>query len=367
MDRHSGARGSAAEKSCVACLDKGRETRRVACGHHYCRSDLRRLVELAISDRARWPPRCCHQRGGEVADEDVSWALPDGEQYGRYLRLRFERAAPRHYCSRPQCSEVIDAGTADDDGVVVCPRCGAGTCARCRQGQHRGIGCDQAPDDGLNGLMRRERWRRCGRCGGVIDRVAGCNRITCYCGHEFCYICGEPCRMCRCPLIPPGVPLPATDNGPGDNTNNVPVVFGEGHGTSQHFPAPQGPYPQRPAAGGPPRAGPFMAFGMNVQLPLRPLPADQVYFYPHAWFPAARRHPFRHGGYRNGYAVGPIHNQLSGTGFGFVPLPVYQPTRHVHRTTAARENHGPQIPFIPHLYVAAHVSGARQPHQYPLV
>ncbi|RYP77844.1 hypothetical protein DL771_000941 [Monosporascus sp. 5C6A] len=104
--------------------------------------------------------RAGRQRGGEATGEDVSWTLLDDGWYDRYLRLRVDRAAPRHYCSRPQHREVIDLETADGDGVVFCRHCGAGTCARCRQDQHRAISCDQAPDDGLNGLMRRGRWRR---------------------------------------------------------------------------------------------------------------------------------------------------------------------------------------------------------------
>ncbi|RYO74032.1 hypothetical protein DL764_011007 [Monosporascus ibericus] len=177
--------------------------------------------------------------------------------------------------------------------------------------------------------------------------------------------------MCCCPSIPPGVLLPTTDNGPGeDNDNDVPGVFGEEHRSFQHFLAPQSPYPQRPAAAGPPRAGPFVAVGMNVQLPLRPLPADQVYIYAHALFPAASRHPFYRGGFLDGgsgYAVGPIHSQPPGTGFGLVPLPAYQLTHHVYRTMPARENHGLQIPFILHPYAPTHMRRARQPRQHPFM
>ncbi|RYP24243.1 hypothetical protein DL765_000738 [Monosporascus sp. GIB2] len=308
---------------------------------------------------ARVRPPLLPPAGGEVTEEDVSWMRPDHEQYDRYLRLCVERAAPGHRCSRPQRSEVIDAAAADGDGVVVCRRCGVSTCARCRRGQHRGIGYDQAPGDGLNGLMRRERLAQV--------RAVRLHYRPCYCGHEFCYICGEAWQACRCPIISPGVPLPAADNGQEAN-NNVPVVFPEGHGAFQHFPAPQAPYPRRPAAGGPPRAGPFMIPFMNFRLPLRPLPADQFYIHLHPWSPRALRHPFYRGGYLgggNGYAVGPIHDQLSGTGFGFVPPPGYQPAHRVHRTTPARKDHGHQIPLILHPYGVSQMNGARQPHHHP--
>jgi hypothetical protein len=34
--------------------------------------------------------------------------------------------------------------------------------------------------------------RACPRCRATIERSAGCNHMTCHCGHEFCWLCGEP-------------------------------------------------------------------------------------------------------------------------------------------------------------------------------
>ena len=41
-------------------------------------------------------------------------------------------------------------------------------------------------------LEMTKKYRQCGKCGQVIEKIEGCTHMTCTCGNYFCYSCGEP-------------------------------------------------------------------------------------------------------------------------------------------------------------------------------
>src|SRR3989338_4778288 len=41
-------------------------------------------------------------------------------------------------------------------------------------------------------LNRERNEQSCPHCGIIIAKIEGCNHITCYCRHEFCWICRQP-------------------------------------------------------------------------------------------------------------------------------------------------------------------------------
>ncbi|KAK8078008.1 hypothetical protein PG996_004178 [Apiospora saccharicola] len=57
---------------------------------------------------------------------------------------------------------------------------------------------DNAEAIALRAFARQQGWAECGRCGRIIDRIEGCNHITCPCSYEFCYACGSEWRVCPC-------------------------------------------------------------------------------------------------------------------------------------------------------------------------
>ncbi|KAK8046735.1 hypothetical protein PG996_014799 [Apiospora saccharicola] len=63
---------------------------------------------------------------------------------------------------------------------------------------------DNADAIAVRAFARQQGWAECGRCGRIIDRIEGCNHITCPCSYEFCYACGSEWRACPCRQQPFG-------------------------------------------------------------------------------------------------------------------------------------------------------------------
>jgi hypothetical protein len=59
-----------------------------------------------------------------------------------------------------------------------------------------------ADDAAVLRLSQLQRWKACPGCKHMVERTSGCNRMTCRCGAQFCYHCGNAYskagRCCTC-------------------------------------------------------------------------------------------------------------------------------------------------------------------------
>jgi hypothetical protein len=62
--------------------------------------------------------------------------------------------------------------------------------------------CSKEPDEATQQMLHlasEQGWQMCQECGRVVDLIpGGCNHMTCSCGYQFCYVCGERWRTCQC-------------------------------------------------------------------------------------------------------------------------------------------------------------------------
>ena len=71
---------------------------------------------------------------------------------------------------------------------------------------HEGLTCDQYENimkkegKGFINIMLKDHIKICGKCGAWIEKMKGCNHITCKCSNEFCYLCGLKWKTCKCQL-----------------------------------------------------------------------------------------------------------------------------------------------------------------------
>lgn len=160
---------------CTACREEKHsfDILHALCGHEYCRDCIASLFNLSTFDESIFPPRCCQQ---EIS---VDFAR---EMLSPELRTRFLRAAEefhnpnRIYCFSSSCSELIPRSQIAGD-IGTCHVCSERTCTVCKSAAHNGD-CPHDPTlqqvietgDSLN-------WQRCFKCGGMIERVYGCNHM----------------------------------------------------------------------------------------------------------------------------------------------------------------------------------------------
>jgi IBR domain, a half RING-finger domain len=95
-----------------------------------------------------------------------------------------------------------------DNRMVRCPACLIASCQFCQKpwtkgvSDHSGLACAAYAKqyDSCNSDQSFDSWKtkqcrfvqNCPACETVIERNDGCNHMTCRCGHEFCWVCGEP-------------------------------------------------------------------------------------------------------------------------------------------------------------------------------
>ena len=118
------------------------------------------------------------------------------------------------YCVNPYCSHFLNLDIIGTDKMeYACPKCATLLCLTCQHGAHPNATCEEAKqrrgesveEQQFQELAGREGWRRCGRCGVMVQLSSGCNHMTCRCSHHFCYACGSKWeekgeRLCKCDL-----------------------------------------------------------------------------------------------------------------------------------------------------------------------
>ncbi|KAK4034659.1 hypothetical protein C8A01DRAFT_48995 [Parachaetomium inaequale] len=185
---------------CVACTDQHLIPNLItslSCSHEYCQGCLKALFAASFTDETLFPPKCCRQ---PIPIDDCR-ALLTPAIVGQFNAKKLEFDTPnRTYCHVQACSAFVPPQFVSA-GVAYCaqPGCSGRTCAVCKGASHVGHDCPEDPaTQDMLGLAAERGWQRCKPCGRFVELTTGCNHITCRCGAQFCYVCGETWKTCRC-------------------------------------------------------------------------------------------------------------------------------------------------------------------------
>ncbi|KAF5611595.1 IBR finger domain protein [Fusarium subglutinans] len=141
--------------------------------------------------------------------EEISEGPSDSEQGEEIEQQGLHPAVPQGPTTQEpvqtedKCLKFIPPNNTSDDGTPCygeeagCPVCNEITCTRCKNKGHTGD-CEQqvGPAQALV-LAETKGWKRCLRCGHLIELADGCSHMICVCGYEFCYECGEGIGDCQ--------------------------------------------------------------------------------------------------------------------------------------------------------------------------
>ncbi|KAL6661593.1 hypothetical protein ACP70R_000977 [Stipagrostis hirtigluma subsp. patula] len=176
------------------------------CAHAFCGGCLTRYLGAKIQDRIA-SVRCPEERCAAALDPELCQGLLPREVFERWGAALCEAillGAERAYCAYRDCSAmmVVDDGGGGDVAESECPSCRRLFCARCGVAPwHAGVSCDEygrlrKGDRGREDMLLLEmakgkKWKRCPKCEYFVEKSDGCLHITCRCGFEFCYGCGQ--------------------------------------------------------------------------------------------------------------------------------------------------------------------------------
>ena len=216
-------------QTCQVCLESklGAECVQLSpCSHVFCRQCMTEYFEIQISDGSVSSLRCpdsacdCHAHASLVKE------LVKPELFARYDRLLLQRSlegmedivyCPRKIC---QCAVLKEKETA----MAVCPRCLLAFCILCQRVWHGIDGCDLKTeqlktlrDEYKAGSVAKkaflekkygkkaiqiateelgsQEWveenaKQCPSCRSPIQKIDGCNKMTCRkCHCYFCWLC----------------------------------------------------------------------------------------------------------------------------------------------------------------------------------
>ncbi|CAI5725594.1 unnamed protein product [Hyaloperonospora brassicae] len=134
---------------CCAPLTNESTRRMLSCGHLYCTKCIATRCRMGVRDRSMVPAHCCQR---EFPSDYVAEVLSAAEltTYERFLKEKPWRSldleSDREYANMVQLNHAVQ-----------CPGCGVG-----------------------------------------VQKVSGCNHMTCLNGHQFCFLCTKQWKTCDC-------------------------------------------------------------------------------------------------------------------------------------------------------------------------
>ncbi|GIK02489.1 hypothetical protein Aspvir_006545 [Aspergillus viridinutans] len=195
------------------------------CGCYCCTDCIRQIFLMACKDEAQMPPRCCQPIPLAVARRYLS-----DEEIALY-KLKFEewRTVNRCYCPVPTCSVFIPpsyiqqqwknlvassgfyrqlaaSGATPSLPVsplyisfpVLCPKCFAQVCWKCKKLYHHGSMCQVSDiDPELARALEKLGIKRCPKCRAAVRRMFGCRHMQCRCGAQWCWYCCRAIEVCK--------------------------------------------------------------------------------------------------------------------------------------------------------------------------
>jgi E3 ubiquitin-protein ligase RNF19A len=133
------------------------------------------------------------------------------EEFSRIRELvRLRNDPDCRWCPNEECSAgMLSKPTDPDFPRLECRQCGCHFCFECSQFWHPGLTCAKGKKQLDKALSKQrvsrrkrsekemKRWLKenksfvCSNCTAVVQKMDGCNHMTCHCGREFCWVCGE--------------------------------------------------------------------------------------------------------------------------------------------------------------------------------
>jgi hypothetical protein len=187
---------------CPVCYSEISTPVQLACGHTYCTPCMRHFLTTACDTKV-FPLLCL----GDEAKCGVPVPIPTIQkfltqlQFNRLVEAAFVVHLEQHpqefkYCTTPDCTQIY-RGDGSEPLVLHCPSCFSTVCSACHEESHEGMSCAERKLHGDPAEQERltQQWaarqgaKKCPQCQAWIEKIDGCNHMTCNCGAHICWVC----------------------------------------------------------------------------------------------------------------------------------------------------------------------------------
>lgn len=159
------------------------------CGHKYCLTCFLSIVNSAMEDEKKFPPKCC------LVEIPMKMVLQNIDRAKREVyKLKMKEFSTdgeqRWYCPYPSCQKWIPPKKIKDGATTQkCTHCRKWLCSTCRGPVHESF--ETCPGmylhKGRAFSVESHGCRRCHRCHSRIELVMGSDHMVCECGEEYWY------------------------------------------------------------------------------------------------------------------------------------------------------------------------------------
>ncbi|KAB5580861.1 hypothetical protein GE09DRAFT_1213308 [Coniochaeta sp. 2T2.1] len=194
-------------ETCTVCFDSKNPTEMAlqitaGCKHKgtTCRDCLKQWIHSSL-ESSTWDKLKCPECPTSLTFGTVKRyaSKDDFERYDTLAtRAALESMPNFRWCLSPDC----ESGQIHDPTCLkfTCMACKGKHCVNHNKPWHSGETCKEydrrkrrgRKDDKASEKMIKQTSRPCPECKKFVHRFAGCNHITCVCGHEWCYVCSSP-------------------------------------------------------------------------------------------------------------------------------------------------------------------------------
>ncbi|KIN93194.1 hypothetical protein M404DRAFT_536982 [Pisolithus tinctorius Marx 270] len=181
------------ETACPICLNDVSVSFNLGCGHAYCVTCLRHFL-LSALEASEFPLRCLGNDGRcsiSIPIPTIQHFLPPA-LFNRLLEAAFTFYLTRHpnefkSCKTPDCTQIYRSTGSEAQVTLRCPSCFSVTCSSCGE-SHDGLQCAEVRRRQAEEEERQNstwvaaqggRVKRCPQCNILIEKLEGCNHITC--------------------------------------------------------------------------------------------------------------------------------------------------------------------------------------------
>ncbi|XP_022167896.1 ATP-dependent RNA helicase DEAH11, chloroplastic-like [Myzus persicae] len=190
--------------TCGCCFDNELLTSEVfSCpaGHMFCSACIKKGTEVAVGGSK--VDIKCFADCGEEFNLTMIKSIVDDKLYQRIMRLKQAQEIKAAGIEGLETCAFCDYSVilSPDLKIINClnPECKKETCRQCREESHFPYRCDQiekAPEVQVRTMIENKMTevliRICYNCKRKFVKEDGCNKMTCSCGKQMCYICRQP-------------------------------------------------------------------------------------------------------------------------------------------------------------------------------